>query len=224
VSSIVRRFRVDLERPDPYWPAQLAALAAILLYVTLPNKLTIGPDWLVPVLEVLVFVALVLTTPGDEVPGTRVRQRLAIALIGVLAVVNLVALGLLAHYVVEGGAGGRGLVEAAVALWGTIVLVFALVYWELDRGGPLARAHPELTEPFDFFFTQSTDEGRRLEPGWQPSFADYLYLSLTNSTAYSPTDTMPLSKRAKLTMGVQSVASLITIGLLIARAIASLSA
>jgi hypothetical protein len=116
------------------------------------------------------------------------------------------------------------LVEAAVALWGTIVLVFALVYWELDRWGPLARAHPELTEPFDFLFTQSTDEGSRLEPGWQPSFADYLYLSLTNSTAYSPTDTMPLSKRAKLTMGVQSVASLITIGLLIARAIASLSA
>ena len=73
-------------------------------------------------------------------------------------------------------------------------------------------------------FTQSTDEGRRLEPGWQPSFVDYLYLSLTNSTAYSPTDTMPLSKRAKLTMGIQSVASLITIGLLIARAIASLSA
>jgi hypothetical protein len=101
---------------------------------------------------------------------------------------------------------------------------FALVYWELDRGGPLARAHPELTEPFDFLFTQSTDEGRRLEPAWQPSFVDYLYLSLTNSTAYSPTDTMPLSKRAKLTMGVQSVASLITIGLLIARAIASLRA
>jgi hypothetical protein len=72
--------------------------------------------------------------------------------------------------------------------------------------------------------TRRSREGRRLEPGWQPSFADYLYLSLTNSTAYSPTDTMPLSKRAKLTMGVQSVASLITIGLLIARAIASLSA
>jgi hypothetical protein len=113
----VRRFRVDLERPDPYWPAQLAALAAILLYVTLPNKLTIGPNWLVPILEVLVFVALVLTTPGEEVPGTRMRHRLAVALIGVLALVNLVALGLLAHYVVEGGAGGRGLVEAAVALW-----------------------------------------------------------------------------------------------------------
>jgi hypothetical protein len=224
VSSIVRRFRLDLERPDPYWPAQLAALVAILLYVTLPNKLTIGPNWLVPVLEASVFVALVLTTPGEEVPATRVRRRLAVALIGVLAVINLVALGLLAHYVIEGGKGGRGLVEAAVALWGTIVLVFALVYWELDRGGPLARSHPQLTQPFDFLFTQSTDEGRRLEPSWQPSFVDYLYLSLTNSTAYSPTDTMPLTKRAKLTMGVQSVASLITIGLLIARAIASLSA
>jgi hypothetical protein len=76
--------------------------------------------------------------------------------------------------------------------------------------------------PFDFLFTQSTEEGRALEPGWQPSFVDYLYLSLTNSTAYNPTDTMPLSRRAKMTMGVQSVASLVTIGLLLARAISSL--
>jgi hypothetical protein len=115
-----------------------AALAAILVYITLPNKLTIGPNWLVPVLEVLVFVALVLTTPGEEVPGTRMRHRLAVALIGVLAVVNLVALGLLAHYVVEGGAGGRGLVEAAVALWGTIVLVRSRLLGTRSRGATRA--------------------------------------------------------------------------------------
>jgi hypothetical protein len=86
----------------------------------------------------LVFVALVLTTPGEEVPGTRMRHRLAVALIGVLAVVNLVALGLLAHYVVEGGAGGRGLVEAAVALWGTIVLVRSRLLGTRSRGATRA--------------------------------------------------------------------------------------
>jgi hypothetical protein len=222
VTSIVRHFRADLERSDPHWPAQLAALVTIILYVTLPDKLTVGPSWLVPALESMLLVALVLATPGDEVPGSRMRQRLAVALIGVLALATLGAVGLLAHLVVEEGAAGHGLVDAAIVLWGTIVLVFALVYWELDRGGPIARAHPELTGPLDFLFTQSLDEGRELAPEWQPSFVDYLYLSLTNSTAYSPTDTMPLSPRAKLTMAIQAVASLVTIGLLVARAVGSL--
>ena len=218
----MRRFQVDLARRDPFWPAQLTVLVLIALYVTLPNKLMIGPSWFVPTLEALVFVALVLATPGEEVPGTRTRRRLVVTLIGVLVVATLVGLGLLARYVIEGGPAGRGLVEAAIVLWGTIVLVFALVYWELDRGGPVARAHPHLTKPPDFLFTQDTAAGREALPGWQPSFVDYLYLALTNSTAYSPTDTMPLSNRAKLTMGVQAVASMVTIGLLIARAVGSL--
>jgi hypothetical protein len=222
VTSIIRHLRTDLGRSDPHWPAQLAALATIALYVTLPDKLTIGPVWLVPSLEAVLLVALVLATPGDEVRGSRMRQRLAVGLVGVLTIVTLVALGQLAKLVIEEGAAGHGLVDAAAVLWGTIVLVFALVYWELDRGGPVARADPVHIGPFDFLFTQSTEEGRALEPGWQPSFVDYLYLSLTNSTAYSPTDTMPLSRRAKMTMGVQSVASLVTIGLLLARAISSL--
>jgi uncharacterized membrane protein len=222
VPSIVQRLQVDFERADPFWPAQLAALVSILLYVALPDKLTIGPSWFVPVLEGLVFIALVLSTPGEEAPPGRKRQRLAVVLIGLLAVATVVAIGLFADAVIAGGAAGQGLIRAAVVLWGTIVLVFALVYWELDCGGPLGRAHPQLRRPPDFLFTQQSAAGRDLSPGWQPSFVDYLYLALTNSTAYSPTDTMPLSRRAKLTMGVQSVASLVTIGLLIARAVGSL--
>jgi hypothetical protein len=223
VKSIAERLRLDVQRADPYWQPQLAILATIVLYLTLPNALTLGPDWLMPALEGVVFVALVLATPGEEVPGSRTRQWLAVLLIGLLALANLVALGLLAHYVVEGGKAGRGLVEGAAGLWATIVLVFALIYWELDRGGPVARAHPHLTRPYDFLFIEDTDEGRRLAPQWQPSFVDYFYLSLTNSIAYSPTDTMPLTTRAKLTMGVQSVAALIAIGLLIARAVNTLT-
>jgi hypothetical protein len=218
--SIARLMRIDLERADPFWPAQLAALGSILLYVTLPNKLTVGPGWLVPALEAFVFVALVLATPGQEVPGTRLRGRVAVVLIAVLAATNLVALGLLARFVIEGGrAAGSGLLEAAIVLEGTIVLVFALIYWELDGGGPIARATPHLRRPVDFMFPQTSGKGRELAPDWQPSFVDYLYLSLTNSTAFSPTDTMPLSHRAKMTMGIQAVASMTTIGLLISRAV-----
>ena len=217
-----RRFRADLARPDPFWPAQLAALASILLYVVLPNKLTIGPSWFVPALEAVVLVALVVATPGGDVPGSRIRQRLALALVGVLATATLVGVGLLADVVIDEGAAGRGLVEAAAVLWGTIVLVFALVYWELDAGGPVARAHPHLARRPDFLFSERTTEGRELVPGWQPSFVDYLYLALTNSTAFSPTDTMPLSRRAKMAMGVQGMASMVTVILLIARAVGSL--
>jgi hypothetical protein len=220
--SIGRRIRADLARSDPFWPAQLAALGSILLYVTLPNKLTIGPSWFVPALEALLLVALVLATPGEGVPRSRIRQRLALALVAVLAAATLVGLGLLADAVIEEGAAGRGLVEAAAVLWGTIVLVFALVYWELDAGGPVARAHPHLARRPDFLFTERTTEGRELAPGWQPSFVDYLYLALTNSTAFSPTDTMPLGRRAKMAMGIQGMASMITVILLIARAVGSL--
>ena len=222
MGSIVRRIRLDLARPDPFWPAQLTVLVAILLYVTLPDKLTIGPGWLVPTVEGLVLVALVVTTPGEGAPPSRTRQRLALALIGILVIATLAGLGLLADAVISEGAAGEGLIQAVV-LWGTIVLVFALLYWELDRGGPIARAQPEAVRPADFLFTQNSPEGRELSPGWQSSFVDYLFLALTTSTAYSPTDTMPLSPRAKMAMGVQAVAAMVTIGLLIARAVGSLT-
>jgi hypothetical protein len=223
LTSIGRRLRIDLERSDPYWPAQLAALAAILLYLTLPNELIIGPTWLIPALEAALFIVLVIATPGEEPPRTQVRQRLAWALVGVLVAATLVGLGLLAHLVVEEGTqAGGGLLRAAFVLWGTIVLAFSLVYWELDRGGPDARARPNLVQSADFLFTQHTAEGRELAPGWQPSFVDYLYLALTNSTAFGPTDTMPLRHRAKLIMGLQAGAAMITVGLLVASAVGNL--
>jgi hypothetical protein len=184
--------------------------------------LTIDPAWVVPVVEGLLFVALVLATPGEEVPGTRLRRRIAVALVGVLAVVALVGVGHLVHVVAQGERGNaRGLLEAAVVLWGTIVLVFALVYWELDRGGPVARADPGLVGPPDFLFAEPPRKAGEAQD-WRPTFLDYLYLALTNSTAFSPTDTMPLSHRAKLAMGLQAVASMITVVVIIAWGVNSL--
>jgi hypothetical protein len=111
------------------------------------------------------------------------------------------------------------LVLAGVVLWVTNVLLFGLWYWQLDRGGPVARLLGR-DEPPDFMFQQMTDDGSRFcRKNWKPTLIDYLYVSFTNATAFSPTDTMPLSPTAKLLMASQALTSLVTIGLVIARAI-----
>ena len=102
-------------------------------------------------------------------------------------------------------------------IWLTNFLIFALWYWEMDRGGPGKRAAGHDGPP-DFLFPQMSDD--RIEPrDWRPQFIDYLYVSLTNATAFSPTDTMPLTPMAKIIMGVQSIVSLVTIGLIVSRAV-----
>ena len=106
---------------------------------------------------------------------------------------------------------------SGAVLWLTNVLVFAVWYWELDRGGPVQRfAHPD--GPVDLLFPQMASP-EFAHPGWRPGFADYLYMSLTNATAFSPTDTMPLTHTAKAVMGVQSVTALLTVALVVARAV-----
>ncbi|MGP0110062.1 MAG: hypothetical protein ACLPR9_14580 [Acidimicrobiales bacterium] len=113
-------------------------------------------------------------------------------------------------------AGGRTLVFASVPIWLTNVIVFGLWYWELDRGGVAARLRQNHRHP-DFLFPQMSTPGSA--PGWTPDFMDYLYTSFTNATAFSPTDTMPLTAWAKLLMMIQSLASLLTVALVISRAV-----
>jgi uncharacterized membrane protein len=207
-----------LARRDPFWPAQLTAAAAIALYISLPSKLTIGPVWLLPVLEALLLVGLIVAMPNPAVQYSPRRRQFALALTAVVSVANIVSLALLIHYLLQGGkVGGHRLILSGVVLWLTNVLVFALWYWELDRGGPVARAlNPDA--PVDFLFPQMTDD-RWAPKNWRPGFIDYLYTSFTNATAFSPTDTMPLTSMAKILMLVQSLASLVTIGLVVARAV-----
>ncbi len=112
---------------------------------------------------------------------------------------------------------GRELIISGILIWLTNFLIFSLWYWELDRGGPGRRAEGQDGAP-DFLFPQMCDD--RIQPrNWRPHFVDYLYVSLTNATAFSPTDTMPLTAVAKILMGVQSVVSLVTLGLIVARAV-----
>jgi hypothetical protein len=116
---------------------------------------------------------------------------------------------------------GRELIVASVGIWLTNVIVFGLWYWELDRGGPYARHREDHPEP-DFLFPQMCTPGAG-RPDWAPGFTDYLYVSLTNATAFSPTDTMPLTPMAKLLMGGQAIASLLTVAVVASRAVNILS-
>ena len=207
-----------LARRDPFWPAQLTVLVAIGLYFTLPEKLTLGPNWLLPSLEGALFVGLVIAMPSPAMQYSPLRRHFAIALIGLVSAANLVSVFLLVHYLVGGGkAGGHQLILSGVLLWVTNVLIFALWFWELDRGGPVSRALDPQARP-DFLFPQMSDP-EWAPPDWLPGFVDYFYVSFTNATAFSPTDTMPLSRMAKLLMAAQSLASLVTIGLVVARAV-----
>ena len=209
----------QLGRDDPLWPGQLATFAALLLYLALPAALTIGPGWPLPVAESLMLAALVVATRGGR--EARRRRAIAIGLVLVAAAANLISLGLLTRYLLEGGhARGANLLDGGVIIWTTNLVLFAVLYWELDRGGPRrpAAKHPRPPMAPDLLFPQMTDE-RWAAPSWQPGFGDYLYVSLTNQTAFSPTDTMPLTLRAKALMGVQGLAALVTTGVIVARAV-----
>ena len=212
------RLRARVERFDPFLAPQLLLAGAILLDFALPNRLTIRPSWLLPTLEIVALLGLVSASMHPGARHSPLRRRIAIALIGLVSLVNIFSLILLCHYLLQGGkAGGRELIVAGIVLWVTNVLLFALWYWQLDRGGPVARASEQEQYP-DFLFVQMT-EPRHAPPAWQPGIIDYLYTSFTNATAFSPTDTMPLTAAAKILMSAQALTALLTLGLVVARAV-----
>jgi uncharacterized membrane protein len=211
-----------LDRRLPYWAPQAVILAAILLDLALPDKLTIRPSWLLPALEGVLLLGIMAASPNPRWRHNPLRRRIAIALTALVSATNIFSLVLLAHYLLHGGKeNGRSLIYSGIVLWLTNVLLFGIWYWELDRGGPLARRSGETTLP-DFLFPQMSQPDVAPE-GWSPGLVDYLYTSFTNATAFSPTDTMPLTPAAKWLMTAQSLTALVTIGLVVARAVNILS-
>jgi uncharacterized membrane protein len=204
--------------PEPFWPAQATILAAIALQFSLPSRLVVGPFWLIPSLEGLLLLGMFLATPNQLEHEHPRRRRVALSLTAFVSAANVYSLAALTHYLLHSHVtSGRELVISGVLIWLTNFLIFALWYWETDRGGPGRRAAGHDRAP-DFLFPQMQDD--RIEPrNWRPQFIDYLYVSLTNATAFSPTDTMPLTPMAKSIMGVQSLVSLVTIGLIVSRAV-----
>jgi hypothetical protein len=206
------------EPMEPRWPASLTVSAALLLYMTLPGTLTIGPGWVIPALEAALLIPLTVRAPyrhRGEVRLIRYASLLLIAFVNVAVVASLV---LLVRLVLSGVVvDGRELIFSGIQIWLTLILLFSLWYWEVDRGGPGIRGQADQADP-DFLFPQmATHELGQME--WMPGFVDYLYLSFTNATAFSPTDTMPLSVRAKLLMLVEALASITTIVMVAGRAV-----
>ena len=215
------------------FPPTLAVIIAAALYTLLPDPIRLGPRLVVPAVEVVLLVALLITNPRRNTQETRTSRWVSLVLAAVVVGTNLVALGLLVADLVAGRAEQPGLLLlAGLQVWATNVIGFALVYWELDRGGPVARSRRTRTDlpPADWRFSQDENDDSVVEvamsasgrSGWMPVFVDYLYLSLTNSSAFSPTDTMPLSSRAKLLMGAQATAALLVTLVIVARAVGAI--
>ncbi|WP_329561305.1 hypothetical protein [Kitasatospora sp. NBC_01266] len=217
-------------RPKPVWLTETEAeqrwavtvviLIAVGLQLFLPDRLVIHPRWMMPALEVGLLVAIVAMNPHRRMDrSTRVLRVLSLALVAAISLTNGWSAVKLVRDLVHGG-GGTGalaLLGTGGAVWATNVIAFALWYWEWDRGGPVARARGTAEYP-DFLFPQMQQQG--LAPAdWEPGFLDYLYVAYTNATAFSPTDTMPLSLWAKLLMLLQSAVSLLTVVLVVARAV-----
>jgi hypothetical protein len=220
----VRSAGAAVQRSNPFWGAQLVVAAALLLDLSLPEKLTLGPTWLLPSVEGLLLAGLVIASPRPRIRHSMIRRRVAIAMIALVSAVNVLSLVLLCHQLVHGGirsSGGRPLILAGSVLWITNVLLFGLWYWEIDGGGPIGRVlHPE--RPPDFLFPQMSDP-RFAREDWHPTLVDYMYVSFTNATAFSPTDAMPLTPPVKILMSAQALTALVTVGLVVARAVNILS-
>jgi hypothetical protein len=214
------------KRPTPgeaRWPVVLAILiAAGLQWVTPPN-LAFAPRWLLPSVELGLLAATVVANPSRISRESSVLRMLSLGLVAVATLATVWSAGRLVVLVVRGGGHqepAQVLLSGAV-IWLTNVFVFALWYWELDRGGPAARANARHIHP-DFLFAQMTIP-ELISKDWEPTFVDYLYLGFTNAAAFSPTDTLPLTRWAKLAMMSQAGISITVVVLVIARAVNILS-
>jgi hypothetical protein len=204
---------------DPAWHAQLTMLFAMVLQLLLPDRFVFGSRYILLGVEALLLIAMSFTTPKERIFRSISRRINVFLLIGFTGIANGYALVELANKLLQSGRvnNGRALILAAVNIYLTNLVVFGLWYWEMDGGGPGQRAKAANYE-YDFLFPQNQNEAYA-HPRWQPTFIDYLYVSSTNAMAFSPTDTLPLSRRAKLLMFVQSTIALVTIGLVAARAV-----
>ncbi|HUY30949.1 MAG TPA: hypothetical protein VMV02_08160 [Acidimicrobiales bacterium] len=200
-------------------PVAAFITVAIVLQVLLPARYLVGPRLVPVVLEAVLGAGLLVANPRRINRSSRALRGASLLLIAMLSLANAWSAVLLIDALVRGRTGSNAavLLGSGAAIYVTNVIVFALWYWEFDRGGPVARARARRPYP-DFLFPQMTNP-ELAPPDWSTRFFDYLWLSYTNATAFSPTDVMPLSRWAKQLMLLQSAVSLVTVALVIARAV-----
>lgn len=206
------------ETGEERWPAALAIGAAIALQFALPERLAVGPRALLPSLEIALALGLVVANPRRIDRRSLSLRGASVALIALTSLVNAwSSLELIRELISGHPTGATALLGTGASIYVTNIIVFGLWYWEWDRGGPVARAHGDRVYP-DLLFPQMGEQ-HLAPPGWRPTFVDYLYVSYTNATAFSPTDTMPLARWAKLLFLAQSAIALCVAALVIARAV-----
>jgi hypothetical protein len=200
---------------EPRWPALVALVAVGCLYWSLPERLSVGPGWLLLAIMLLLVIALAISNRSGYYKLSRI---LTFAATGAITFAMVASLAFLIQGIPQHRDPAQTLLRAATALWLTNVLVFALWYWKLDAGGPLNRETRRGRLDSSFLFPQMlSQEGG--ETSWSPHFMDYLFLAFNTSTAFSPTDTAVLSRWAKAGMMVQALISLTIVALLAARAV-----
>jgi uncharacterized membrane protein len=208
---------------EPRWPPAVALVVYLALNIAvrvwLPNQAPVRVPWLIPAVEGALLLVLLAGNPARLARRAHWARRVVLALVVVLVVAALWATVLLVYDLIKGTGVTNSpsqLLASGGLVWLGNNLAFALLYWLMDGGGPIERArHPA---PVDFAFTQQLSP-ELAPPGWRPLFLDYLHLGFTNATAFSPTDVMPLTHRAKYTMLVQSTVALALFGLIVARAV-----
>ncbi|WP_432824573.1 hypothetical protein [Dactylosporangium sp. CA-092794] len=200
-------------------PVTIALLIILGLQLSIPSELAFPPKFVLPSLELLLYAVLTVANPRRINRESRLARVAGLLLVLAASLATAYSAGRLVYRLAtgHGGTDAVALLLQGGAIWLTNIIVFALWYWEFDRGGPAARANARRVRP-DFLFTQMTSP-ELADRDWEPGIVDYLYLSFTNATAFSPTDTLPLSRWAKLAMMFQSGVSLVTVALVVARAV-----
>ena len=204
------------------WPATLTVAAVLGLQLAMPRQVMAGPGWLLPALEVALLAPIAASNPVRLSRDTPWLRGAALALTGLLAAANAMHLVRLVIVLVSGDpTDPRLLVQAALLIWMTNVAAAGLAFWEMNRGGPFARdpRHARPNGRPDLLFPQMSGVSGWDAAAWRPTFTDYLFVAFTTATAFSPTDTMPLSPRAKLLMTATASVSLLTLAVVAARAV-----
>jgi hypothetical protein len=209
-------------RGEPRWPVALTTAAAIALQVAVPGRLVlVSPSWILPAAQGVLLLVLFSANPDRIDRQSRIMRSLSLVLAALLSLANGWSVARLASGITTGHAGQNAsqLLITGGVIWLTNVIAFALWYWEFDRGGPVARALNLKDRYPDFQFVQMISPPEMVAPDWEPAFIDYLYVAFTNAVSFSPTDTMPMSRWAKVAMTVQAIISVVTITLVVSRAV-----